>query len=198
MVVQTSATGKHVYWNAGAVALEAFTPLQKAIADRWGSDPNAILLLQVMRLPGFFHQKVKGGIASPPFRTRIIEVNENAPPCSAADFALAPAEEASGDAELLNLMATDEGLGSEPTELPSLAELKAAVAVIPNTPKTNREQWVALGMAIKACDGSEAGFEIFDAWSRKWPGYDAGRTRVRGRAITKPLLTSWETICDAF
>jgi RecA-family ATPase len=190
MVVQTSATGKHVYWQVEKVTLEAFTPTQKAIAERWGSDPNASLLPQVMRLPGFFHQKIKHGVASPPFRTRIIEIRENAPPCSAEDFAVAPAEETSGDAELLDLMAADEGLGVEPTKLPSLAELRAAVAAIPNGPETDRAQWIRIGMAIRhECGSSDAGFAIFDGWSKKWPGnaegavYDAAKTETAWKKL---------------
>jgi hypothetical protein len=97
----------------------------------------------------------------------------------------------------------DAGRGAESEELPSLAELEAAVAAIPNGSETDRDQWVAIGMAIKACRGGEDGFAIFDTWSAKWPGYDAGKTREAWEGF-KPKRTgfgklkalAWETNPD--
>src|SRR5262249_47383858 len=80
MAVQSSATGRHGYWKPNNIALDAFTPTQELIAKRFGSDPKVKDLPRVMRLPGFWHRKGE------PFMVRIIEVHEDAPACSAADF----------------------------------------------------------------------------------------------------------------
>jgi hypothetical protein len=80
MVVNSSPRKWHVYWKANGVALDAFTSIQEAIAHHYDSDPAVKDLPRVMRLPGFFHRKEK------PFMVRIVEVNADAPECSAADF----------------------------------------------------------------------------------------------------------------
>jgi Primase C terminal 2 (PriCT-2) len=64
----------------------------------------------------------------------------------------------------------------------SIAELAAAVDLIPNDiPRW--EDWNSIVMAIwAATGGSEKGFEIADRWCAKWEGYDepAGRRWWRG------------------
>ena len=80
VTVQSSRTGRHAYWKANGVALDAFTPTQELIIKRFNGDPVVKDLSRVMRLPGFWHRKGE------PFMTRILEVHENAPACSAANF----------------------------------------------------------------------------------------------------------------
>jgi AAA domain-containing protein len=80
VAVQSSATGRHGYWKPNGIALDAFTPTQELIAKRFNGDPKVKDLPRVMRLPGFWHRKGE------PFMTRIIEVHEDAPACSVADF----------------------------------------------------------------------------------------------------------------
>jgi putative DNA primase/helicase len=73
-VVVESSPGKfHAYWMCEGVELDQFTPLQKAIAARFGGDPKVCDLPRVMRLPGYWHQK------GTPFQTRIVQVNERLP-----------------------------------------------------------------------------------------------------------------------
>jgi hypothetical protein len=80
MAVQSSATGQHAYWKPDNVPLDAFTPTQELIAKRFNGDPKVKDVSRVMRLPGFWHRKGE------PLMTRIIEIREDAPACSAADF----------------------------------------------------------------------------------------------------------------
>jgi hypothetical protein len=80
-VVVSSSPGKwHVYWRANGVALSAFSAIQAAIAQKYGSDPAVKDLPRVMRLPGFLHRKGE------PFTVRVVEVNDDAPVVGAADF----------------------------------------------------------------------------------------------------------------
>jgi hypothetical protein len=54
----------------------------------------------------------------------------------------------------------------------------AALAVIPNGNDVSRDQWIRVGMATHAATGgSDEGFGAFDAWSAKWPKYNAADTR---------------------
>jgi putative DNA primase/helicase len=84
-VAVESSPGKfHAYWIVEGLALEQFTPVQKAIAQRFGGDPKVCDLPRVMRMPGFWHQK------GSPFRTRIVQVNERLPYSAEAILAAFP------------------------------------------------------------------------------------------------------------
>lgn len=66
IVVESSPGKHHVYWLVDGLPLEEFTPIQKAIIAKFGSDPSINDLPRVMRLPGFLHRKGE------PFQVRII------------------------------------------------------------------------------------------------------------------------------
>jgi hypothetical protein len=66
----------------------------------------------------------------------------------------------------------------------SIAELTLAMAMVPNEPKTGRDAWVNVGLALwSATGGSEEGYQLFRAWSRRWPGFNEEKTR-----------TFWDTV----
>jgi Bifunctional DNA primase/polymerase, N-terminal/Primase C terminal 2 (PriCT-2) len=70
------------------------------------------------------------------------------------------------------------------TKQASIAELTLAMAMIPNGIAVGRELWVTVGLALwSATGGSEEGYQLFAAWSRRWPGYNEKKTR-----------TFWDTI----
>jgi hypothetical protein len=57
-VIATSPGKFHVYWLVdNDFPLDRFTPIQKAIARKFGTDGKVCDLSRVMRLPGFAHQK---------------------------------------------------------------------------------------------------------------------------------------------
>jgi Protein of unknown function (DUF3631)/Primase C terminal 2 (PriCT-2) len=58
-----------------------------------------------------------------------------------------------------------------------LSELKAAMAVIPNT-DLDWNAWNRIGMALRVASSGQ-GFDAFDAWSRKSSKYDAETTKAR-------------------
>lgn len=67
MVVETSPGKYHAYWlTDDAFPLEGFTQVQEAIALTFNSDPKVKDLPRVLRMPGFYHNKVA------PFLTRVI------------------------------------------------------------------------------------------------------------------------------
>ena len=73
IIVESSPGRFHPYWLCEGVELHQFTPLQRAIAARFGGDSAVCDLPRVMRLPGFWHQKGE------PFLTRIVKINERVP-----------------------------------------------------------------------------------------------------------------------
>jgi hypothetical protein len=70
ILTETSPGKYHTYWRAADVPLEEFTPTQKVIAKRYGSDPQVNDLPRVMRLPGFIHRKGE------PFVSRLVQAND--------------------------------------------------------------------------------------------------------------------------
>ena len=57
-IVVESANGPHAYWVVKeGTALEDFTPAQKWLIQRWGSDKGIHDKTRVMRVPGFMHNK---------------------------------------------------------------------------------------------------------------------------------------------
>jgi len=122
-----------------------------------------------MRLPGFVHRK------SAPFLSGIVREDKRFP-YAVTDFKLDAGaadggERADGDpflsAARRNLEADDQGL------------LAAALDAIPND-NSDWAWWNRIGMAVSnATRRSDEGFELFDRFSKKWPGYDAANTRER-------------------
>ncbi len=69
------------------------------------------------------------------------------------------------------------------------ARIESALSFIP---ADDRETWVAMAMAIKS-EAGDAGFEIWDEWSRTASNYNAGAAQAvwrscRGRGVTVGTL----------
>jgi hypothetical protein len=58
--------------------IDQFRTLQERLIRAYGSDAAVKDPSRVLRLPGFIHQKVKKGVRSPPFRTRLVEAHADA------------------------------------------------------------------------------------------------------------------------
>ena len=78
MLVESSPGKWHAYWCvADNFPLALFTPIQAAIAAKFGTDPAVKDLSRVMRLPGFNHCK------GDPVQVRLLSANEHLPRYSA-------------------------------------------------------------------------------------------------------------------
>jgi hypothetical protein len=74
IVVESSRNKFHAYWRTdGSVPLDKFTPLQTKLAVLFKGDERVKDLARVLRLPGSWHQKVRDGVRSEPFKTVIRE-----------------------------------------------------------------------------------------------------------------------------
>jgi hypothetical protein len=146
MKVESSAGKFGLYFRPGDRALAAFTPAQNAIAAFCGGD-TVNDLPRVMRLPGFIHRKVKGGVAGPPFRSRIVEVNESARAVTIDDFATTSRNEAPSIAPTNNtdaeLWVTLDGLeGRGVVDLESFTEGLTPWAALNALALDNLGEWV--------------------------------------------------------
>lgn len=70
-IVETSPGKFHAYWVVRDFPLSKFEPVQASIAARFGGDPVVKNLSRIMRLPGYVHAKVRKGVASTPFVSRL-------------------------------------------------------------------------------------------------------------------------------
>ena len=121
IIVESSKGRWHAYWRSN-LNKEDFTPTQKALIKAFDGDKSVIDLSRVMRLPGFFHQKVKGGVKSATFMTRLEQIEEDGSKYSAEDlFSYFP--------KLDSKETKKKGAGRADYEVPS-AETVAEVAYI--------------------------------------------------------------------
>jgi len=85
---------------------------------------------------------------------------------------------------------------------PSLADLRAAVDLIPNKER-DYHHYIRVGYAIRAAAGDEfdAGYEIFASWAERIAGDDVGvyaaePTRDYYRRFRPPFKAGWGWLCD--
>ena len=73
MVVESSPGRYHAYWvtDEGGFPLDSFSGIQKAIAQRFHSDPKICDLARVLRIPGYYHCK------SEPTLSRVLYTSDN-------------------------------------------------------------------------------------------------------------------------
>jgi hypothetical protein len=172
IIVQSSETGRHLYWKADDVALDTFTATQELIIKRFSSDPKPKDLPRVMRLPGFLHRK------SAPFLSRIVDVHEDAPACTAANFGTVSANRE----EIPEWIKADVGLDVDPT----MTEGGGPWAILNALALANLDKWVP---------------QLFGDLAKYQKGTGAWRiaSKVLGRDLQEDLsihprgITDWGT-----
>jgi hypothetical protein len=82
-IVESSPGKHHTYWvTDGEIPISKFRPLLQLMAQRFGGDINACNVTQVLRLPGYIHQKDPAR----PFQVRITKEAKNDRRYTLADF----------------------------------------------------------------------------------------------------------------
>jgi RepB DNA-primase from phage plasmid/Primase C terminal 2 (PriCT-2) len=139
-----SSPGKfHVYWRVEGMALQDFTPVQKAIIERFDSDDIIHDLPRVMRLPGFYHHKAE------PFLVHIL---------STVDVPPHPAEYFERHQEPPHISGD-----KEPATEIDLILAAGALEILPPAKLWGNRNYI--GMAIhRATDGHIEGFEAWCRW----------------------------------
>lgn len=153
IVVESSPGRWHAYFRSRDVALDAFTLMQHAIADAFDGDHACCDLPRVMRLPGFFHQKVQRGIRSEPFMTRIESAHDD------LSYTYAELQEAFPTPEKPAVEQTDHDFGADGKADPD--SIREALAYIDPRP---REGWIKIGHAMKSADPNL--LALYLEWSR--------------------------------
>jgi hypothetical protein len=172
IVVESSPGKWHVYWLVTSVPLKAFRTLQKFLIQRFGGDPIVHDLPRVLRLPGFPHQKIKKGIVSTPFLSRIKSISNAAPYDGEVFSSLitsAPLFDSSNDDAddhpfvEIDDTATDEAkiavIKSKYADVDQ-ETIQAALSVV--TADCSYEDWRNIGAVLRH---SGLGIDVFDKWS---------------------------------
>ena len=73
LIVNTSPNKYHTYWLVSDMPKESFRLYQQALANKFNSDPVIIDLPRIMRVAGFYHNKVK------PYPVKIIYSEYSSP-----------------------------------------------------------------------------------------------------------------------
>jgi hypothetical protein len=141
IIVESSEGRWHAYWRS-ILNKEDFTPTQKALIKAFDGDKSVIDLPRVMRLPGFYHQKVKGRVKSSPFMTRLEQIEEDGSKYSAEDlFTYFP----KWDGEEIK----NKDAAPADYEAPSA---ETVTEVLTYLDPADREEWIATAHALKVLD----------------------------------------------
>ena len=177
IIVQSSRDRWHVYYLCENLPLEEFEHLQLGLIATFDGDPVIKDLPRVMRLPGFVHQKVKKGVRSEPFRTRIESAYEDGHSYSGDELlaAFSPAGNANDAAEETQRYTF---------KTPDMAEIEAALAFID---PEERSIWVKIGHALKSENPDL--LSLFLPWSRG----DFQETRPTTYLSDADVISAWNS-----
>lgn len=162
MVIESSPGRFHVYWIVPDCDLKAFRWIQKALAERFGADPNVCDLPRAMRIPGFDHQK-----GDNPFMTRVISCSTNSYPVQDICSRIL-------GMDLQELLARNHrqkkcltGTNAHKYSLQEIDEMLSHI------PADDYDRWIRIGMAIRSEFPGQEGFALFDRWSQSSSKYIA-------------------------
>lgn len=193
-VVETSPDRWHVYWRTSDLPLQRFTDCQKALIGAFKSDKGVHDLPRVMRLPGFWHQKVdkKKGLTGTPYMVKVIEQGEaGAYPWAEMEAeveALKPKSKPSPDR--LSHRAV-----MSMAERADMAEVEDALSYV--TAELPYDDWLHVLMALHHAFGP-AGVELGERWSgRALPGEVQAKFKSFSRDGERTLATIFKMARDA-
>ena len=133
-----------------------------------GADATAISIVHPLRWPGSWHRKGE------PRLCRIVEQHDT-------EIDLTEAlDELEGIAAIRTAMRGGRAQDASDRNQLSPADLMGCAERMPNDAETPWNEWNRIGMAFwRASDGSDAGFDAFDRWSRTSIKYHSQTTRAR-------------------
>lgn len=167
LIVETSPGKKQRLWTVSdGLPLEDCSACMRTMVEKHHSDPNAALLTQVLRLPGFFHNKRE------PHLVRLI---------GGLDVSLGFSHPYSPAALLQNFPPTPKltparGAQREPGTDWDAERVRAALKHVPVTVPAKADDsesadymyWLRIGMALHhGSNGADGGLELWHEWSEQ-------------------------------
>jgi hypothetical protein len=193
VVVESSRSKWHAYWLVEDCSLGEFGPLQQRLSRAYGSDPVVHDLPRVMRLPGFVHQKIRDGVRSVPFRSRLVEAHDR--PAYAVEAAVAGLPGISAD---VSEREKAQGNGQDHAQTPSATpwtaaeenRLRSALDAIPVDEQALKDKlgdshkaWLNIGRALERLGWGEQGLAVFRWWSRQSPKFNEEGLQTQWRSF---------------
>src|SRR5262249_22866356 len=191
MIVE-SGRGLHCYYVCPDIPRNQFSALQKALIDKFRTDPAVTDLPRVMRLPGTLHLKN-------PVKPRLVKIHRANGAWQLSELIrtlnLSLRQPATKQAHIEDLHSTvpviPRRFAHRPIETSlgagietNIEDIRAAVSLIPPAAISKEQDWMnfARGLAHEAAvypDQAEELWEILDAASRRAPGYNESDNRNR-------------------
>jgi hypothetical protein len=152
ITVESSPGKHHRYWLVDGLTMEEFGGVMRWMVGH-GSDPNAKDVARVLRLPGFCHLKNSAA----PHRVRVA-AKSGALPYAAAEVLRAfpaPVQPEAAKSHATDAIQIDRA---------KLQEIRSALSFIA---PTDRDTWLAVGMALHSTGAGQQAFGLWDEWSQK-------------------------------
>lgn len=182
LIVRSSKNKFHAYWLIDDCPIWAFSAMQKALAAHFGTDTSVSDIGRAMRIAGTLNPKYPD--AEP---VKVVYMAKNPKPLKLRRLIDGLGLKLDADT-LKKLGATEANAANEDTP-PSATgilppppppdasvrrklERERIVAALAVIPADDRDTWMRVGMALNGWDASEAGFSVWDDWSRKSTKHD--------------------------
>lgn len=187
IAVESSPGKFHYYWLVDGMDHSQFQAVMRHMVRVHGSDPNAMDITRVLRLPGTLHQKrnKEKGQNGTPFLVHLVDDPLDSAPYEpheviaalGADWEEKKAEPAAQE--------KPKKIGRADVNMSSLRSALLAI------PCDDRNDWLRVGMALQSA-GFPGARELWDSWSEKSPKFDPvdqQRTWESFRRTNGPLVS---------
>lgn len=169
LIVQSSRGKFHAFWLVSGLQPADFKRVQRALAEKFGTDPSVCNPARVMRVAGTVHRKGK------PVLSKIVSIKPHAGPVRIEKLLTRLKITLDEQDEDRPQTAVDAASSA------SASEIETALSFIPVA--NDRPTWLKIGMAIHSAMPDESGFEIWTAWSKTSSKYDAVDQRKNWRSF---------------
>lgn len=180
LIVRSSKNKFHAYWLIDDCPIWAFSPVQKALAQLFGTDPSVSDIGRVMRMAGTLNPKYPDAES-----VKIVYMAKNPKPLKLRRLIDGLGLKLDADTlKKLGAMTANAANADAPSSATSILppptdasarhklERERIVAALAAIPADDRDTWMRVGMALHSWDAAEAGFSVWDDWSHKSPKHD--------------------------
>lgn len=186
IVVESSPGKYHRYVRVEGAPIDEFAAVEQRLVDDYGSDPGAMGINRVLRLPGFLHQKNPQS----PHQVRIVEASGEPPIAwEKVKDALPPVERRKTAPAIPETEPAAPG-----SLLENPAEIASALAVL--DPDIGYQDWLQVGMALHSTGGGREAFDLWDRWSQHGICYRPGECAYRWATFTRGGGVTIRTLFD--
>lgn len=173
-IVETSSGNFHAYWLVKDCSIPQFKSIQQALAKLLETDPSICDASRVMRMPGTYNWKRK-----PAFLARIVTMVDT-PKRIPIDRFIKKMKLDVGPAEQRTALIVDRASDPQIVRQGLTPSIQAKIVeALDGLSADERWLWQRIGMAIHSLDNTDAGYDLWEKWSRKSAKFDERDQRKR-------------------